>query len=214
MLEQKETKKFVSVLGSTGDFRMTVDEGTPGATKRQYETSDGKKGEKWELAFSKIGGKIVDVEFFDGNFGKNLIITFDFENGEEPVAVSLGTNTPYAEDVMKKIPNLDLNEWVVMSPYSFTADNGKPMKGMTIMQGDTKVQNFFVEVKEDKNGKRTYKNLHGLPEPTGDESDSNDWKLYFLQVNKFLVKYTEDNIVPQFANTESVSTPGEDSEEF
>lgn len=202
-LEQKETRRIINVLGSTGDFRETVTEGTEGAKKREYETSDGKKGEKWELVYKSIGGKIVDVEFFEGEYGKNLLVTFDFEDETEPVTVSFGTNTPFGEDVMKKLPNINFNEWVVFSPFAFTDDNGKDRKGVSITQGDVKIQTFFTERKEDKNGKVTYKNINGLPEVEGDakDYDSDDWKIHFTKIRKFLVKYTEENIMPQFGKS-------------
>lgn len=207
----KEDKKIINVLGSTGDFRMTVPEGTEGAKKREYETSDGKTGSKWELAFKSIGGKIVDVSFYEGDYGKNIMVTFDFEDESEHVTASFGCNTPFGEDVMKKLPNINLNEWVVFTPFSFTDDKGKDRKGVSITQGDTKIQNFFTEVKTDKSGKNTYKNLHGYPEPTGEESDADDWKIYFLTVRKFLVKYVEDNILPQFGKTaKSSEAAGDD----
>lgn len=199
-LETKETRKIINVLGSEGDFRLTVPEGTEGAVRREYESSDGKTGVKHELIYKSIGGKIVDVSFYEGDYGRNLQVTFDFEEGDEPVTVSLGTNTPYGEDVMKKLPNIDLNEWVVFTPYAFEDDRGKDRKGITISQGDEKIQSFFTEVSEE-DGKRVYKNINGLPEPTGEEADSDDWKIYFTQVRKFLVKYTEDNILPQFGKT-------------
>ena len=200
-LTAKEDKKIISVLGSTGDFRMTVPEGTEGAKKREYETSDGKTGSKYELAFKSIGGKITDVSFFEGDYGKNVMVTFDFEDDSDHVTASFGCNTPFGEDVMKKLPNINLNDWVVFSPYAFTDDRGKDRKGVSITQGDVKIQNFFTEVKTDKNGKNTYKNLHGYPEPTGNEEDADDWKIFFTLCRKFLVKYTEENILPQFGKT-------------
>ena len=190
-LVSKETRNIISVLGSTGDFRMSVPEGTEGAIRREYETSDGKKGEKHELVYKSIAGKIVDVSFYDGDFGKSVLVSFDFEDGSEPVTAAFSTNTPYGEDVMKKLPNINLNEWVTFSPFAFTDERGKERKGVSITQGDEKIQNFFTQVTQDKKGKNVYENLHGYPSPTGDESDSDDWKLYFLQCRKFLTKYTE-----------------------
>lgn len=202
-LEAKETKKFISVLGSTGDFRMSVPEGTEGAIKREYETSDGKKGEKYELAYKSIGGKIVDVEFFEGDYGKNLLLTFDFEDNTEHVVLSLGCNTPFGEDVLKKLPNIDFNAWVVMTPYNFDDDNGKNRKGISITQGDEKVTNAYYDGK---------KSLLDYPEPEGDTSkyDADDWKMYFTKARKHTIQYAEKEIVPQFGHVVEATNDEDD----
>lgn len=197
-LEAKATKKIISVLGSTGDFRMVVPEGTEGAVRREYESSTGEKGVKHELVFKSISGMVTDVNFFDGDYGKNLVITFDFEDGSEPVAVSLGCNTPFGEDVLKKLPNIDFKKPLSMKPYAFVGDNGKPMKGVTIMQGETKVANAFYKPE-------TKESLLDYPKPEGKVSDydADDWKVYFTQARKHTIKYAADNILPQFGHTMS-----------
>ena len=202
-LETKDTKKFISVLGSTGDFRMSVPEGTEGAVRREYESSDGKTGVKFEHVFKSVGGKIVGAEFFEGDYGKNLILTFDFEDGTENIAVSLGTNSPYGEDVMKKLPNIDMNEHVVFSPYAFEDEKGKTRKGISITQGDEKIKNAFYDGE---------KNLLDYPEVEGENLDKDDWKIYFTQCRKFLVGYVEDNILPQFTSEASGKAVDPDEE--
>jgi len=203
-LEQKDTKRIINVLGSAGDFRETVPEGTEGAKKREYETSDGKKGSKYELAYKSIGGKITNVEFFEGDYGKNLLITFDFEDDTDAVTVSFGCNTPFGEDVLKKLPNINFNEWVVMTPFNFDDDKGKNRKGVSIKQGDEKVTNAYYDGE---------KNLLDYPEPENpDEMDSDDWKMYFTAARKHTIKYAEENILPQFGGATTVAT--EDEEDF
>lgn len=192
-LQEKDSVQYITVLGSTGDFRMTVPEGTEGAKFREYETSDGKKGSKWERVFKSIGGRIAGVEFFEGDFGKNLIITFDIGEDKDPIKVSLGTNTPFGEDVMKKFPNINLEENAVFSPYAFEDDKGKTRKGISITQGDEKIQNYYFDPEK---GKATHK----MPEPEGDTNsyDSDDWKIHFTKVRKFLISEMEKNIIPKF----------------
>ena len=192
-LEQKENTTYINVLASAGDFRMTVDEGTEGAKKRDYETSDGKKGSKWELAYKSIGGLITNIEFFDGDYCKNFLLTFDFQDGTETVTVSLGTNTPFGEDMMKKLPNIDFSQEVKLSPYSFEDEKGKLRKGISVVQNDEKIVGAFFDPEKKKN-------LLKFPEPEGDTTtyDKEDWIMYFTKARKFLVKYTEDNILPKF----------------
>lgn len=191
------TTPIMNILGSDGTLRLTVDAGTEGAKLREYETSDGKKGSKWELTFKSLCGKITNMQMHEGDYGKNLLVTLSYEGGAD--TVSFNTTTPFGEDFMKKLPNINLDEFVTIAPYSFTDEAGKTRKGVTVTQGDVKLQNAFSEVTEVK-GKKVYKTLHGFPEPTGKEEDKDDWKIYFTQCRKFLVKNVEEKFLPAYAH--------------
>lgn len=189
---------IMNILGSDGTLRLTVPEGTEGAVFREYETSDGKKGSKWELIFKSLSGKISNLQTHDGDYGMNLMLTLEYDGGED--TISIGTGTPFGEDFMKKLPNINLDEYIDFAPYAFTDDGGKLRKGVSIKQGDTKIQNFFYKPSEEKGGKG--ENVNGYPNPDGDTSKytKDDWKIYFMQARKFLVKYTEDHFLPKFAD--------------
>jgi len=178
----KEDKIFASVLAD-GLIHVTVDEGTEGAKKREYETSDGKNGIKWELVYTDITGIISKIDFFEGDYGVSLQLTI--EDGEEkPVILSLSTNSNYGEDAMKKIFNLDLSVPVKIVPYSFIDDNGKSKKGITFYQNDVKIKNYFYN-------EETKENINGYPDPKipkGKKTLSKDqWKLYFMEARIFLI---------------------------
>lgn len=199
-LTDKASKRYVYVLGSEGDLRESVPEGTEGAVKRDYETSDKKTGTKWEKIYKSIGGKIIDVSFFNGDYGTQLQITFDLLNDQEPVTLSLGTNQPYGEDVMKKLRNVNLNEAVVMTPYNFTDDGGKNRRGVTITQGDEKIKSFYSD---------GTKSINGMPEPKGktDEYTKEKWSLYFATVRDFLVEEMKEHVLPQFGHENMSNVP-------
>lgn len=184
---------IMNILGSDGTLRLSVPEGTEGAVYREYETSDGKKGSKWELIFKSLCGRITNLQMFDGDYGKNLLVTLTYTGGED--TISFNTTTPFGEDFMKKLPNINLDEFVTIAPYNFTDDNGKVRKGVTVTQGDVKLSNYFYNPEEKKN-------LHGYPEPEGDTSryDKDDWKIYFTQCRKFLVKNVEEKFLPAYAH--------------
>lgn len=188
-----QTTPIMNILGSDGTLRLTVDEGTEGAKLREYETSDGKKGSKWELTFKSLCGKISNMQMHEGDYGKNLLVTFAYEGGAD--TVSFNTASPYGEDFMKKLPNINLDEFVTISPYSFTDDNGKVRKGVTVTQGDVKLQNYFYDAEKKKN-------LHKYPEPEGDTGkyDKDDWKIYFTKCRKFLVAHVEEKFLPAYAH--------------
>lgn len=183
----REEQIYASVLAD-GLIHVAVDKETPGAKLREYETSDGKKGEKWELQYTELDGMIGKLSFFDGDFGKSLQILIT-DGEEKPVVLSLSTASSYGEDVLKKLPNIDQSRPVRFVPYSFE-EGGKRKKGITIWQDGKKIQNFFydAEKKEVTNGYPT------APVPKKGKTISTDeWKVYFGQARLFLVDYVTEN---------------------
>ena len=208
---------YINVLSSDGTFRRAVPEGTAGAVKREYESRDGKKGTKWELIYNEVSGIISDIQFYKGDYGKNLIITF--QDGEElPVTLSLNTNQNYAEDVMKKLPNIDFALPVVMKPYSFEDDNKKVRKGMTIWQSGKKIADYFydTETKTQKNGAPSPEFKIDPKTKQRKPFGSAEWKVYFTSLSIFLVEYIENNFITKFANNKvaMLEAAQEDFENF
>lgn len=196
-LKPKEQKNILTVL-SDGSIRLSVTEGTEGAITR--EIKDKQTGEvtqvKHELVFEELSGKVTDITFFDGDFGKLLQLTInDLVDGEDQEFIlSVATSSSFGEDIMKKLPAMNLAKEATFRPYSFIGDNGKSLKGVSILQDGEKVENHFYD-KEKK------KALNGVPAPEGDTKkfDSDDWKIYFTKVRKFLIKNIEDNIIPDLS---------------
>lgn len=184
-MTKSETKNFVSVLAD-GLLHMTVPEGTEGAVKREYETSDGKKGSKFELVYKDISGMISKVGFFEGDYGKSLQLTIT-DGDEEPVVLSLPTASNYGEDMMKKLPNVDMDKPVKIVPYSFTDDKGKAKKGVTVYQDEQKIQNYYYDAKKEKN-------INGYPEvkKTKKPFTKDQWKMYFMECRMFLIEQIEE----------------------
>lgn len=197
MLTQDKNERYISIKAD-GKFHETVSKDTDGAILREYETSDGAKGEKWELVYSKLEGMITNIQFQEGDYGENMQITFRFED-ESEVTLSQGVATNFGEDLMKKLPSIDFKDKVGLSPYSFEDERGKLIRGVGVYQTSDKVANFFW------NGTDT---LNGFPTPEGDTKnyDKDDWKIHFLKARKFLVSYTKENIVSKFAG--AVETSG------
>ena len=215
---EDENKKvvYVNVLQSEGVFVMNVPEGTVGAGKRDWFSKDykedkdgnvlsGKKGTKWERKIMELSGVIADVSFYDGDFGKNLILTI-VDGDELPVVLSLPSASNYGEDTMKKLPALDLFLPVVMRPYSFTDDAGRIKRGMTIWQSGNKVNNFFYDTakKEVANGYPEV--IHKIDPKTKEKKpwSTEEWKHYFSGARLFLIEYIEQNIVSKFADKKTV----------
>jgi len=175
-----EKKNYVSILGSDATIRQVVPEGTEGSIVREYETSDGSKGSKIEKVYQFIEGTIENVAFHASDYGTLLQITLD------GLILSVDTNSPFGEDIMKKLPSVDLSKPVRFTPFNFVTEKGKTKKGVTVTQGDKKIQNFFYD-------EETKKKLNGYPEPAGDEKNDKDlWKIYFIKCRKFLENYTKE----------------------
>lgn len=187
MLKKADDVTFASILAD-GRIHISVPEGTEGSVVRKYKTSDDKEGTKTEMVYSQIIGKITKINFYEGDYGRQIQVTIS-DGNEKPIVLSLGTSSNYGEDLMKKLINVNLDKKVKIVPYSFVDDKKKSRKGITIWQHDgkeaVKIGNYFYD--EDKK-----KNIHGFPEPKkpkGNKPLSKDqWKLYFGEVREFLVE--------------------------
>lgn len=197
MLIAHKKEEYVTVL-SDGTLRLVVPEGTEGAVKREYETSTGEKGVKYELVFNTLVGHVTGVAFHDGDFGKLLQLTVN--DGKGDMILSLSTATNFGEDVMKKLPNIDFTKECSFSPFSFTNEKGKSVKGVSIVQEGEKIKNFFQstdpEIKEP---------INGYPKAKGDTTkySKDKWKIYFLEAREFLTEYIEENVVKGYFKTAS-----------
>lgn len=173
--------KFVTVLAD-GQFHLEVPEGTEGAKVREYETSDKKVGKKIELTFDTLEGMITSLTFKEGEYGNQLYL------GIDDVVVCMGVASSYAEDVMKKVPNIDFEKPVTLKPYALETEAGKTKKGITIMQDGEKIKGYFYDAEKKEN-------LHGMPNPKDDTSKytKERWIRYFMDVREFLVEYLTAN---------------------
>ena len=179
-------KVFVTVLAD-GKFHQAVPEGTEGAVVRTYEDKNGEEKTKTELVFDTVKGMITKIEFVDGEFGKSMHVEIDNDG-----IISVGTASNFGEDLMKKLPAVDLSKEVTLTPYSFTPkgeENSK--KGITVYQDGIKIQSHYYKADPENEGK--WLNINGIPETEGDTSgfDSDDWKMHFMVVRKFLIKEIE-----------------------
>ena len=196
LVNNKPIGKYIQV-GSEGDLRLVVTETTLGAIRREYETSTGVKGVKWELIFTDLSGMITAVNFKEGEFGTSLQVTVK-DGEDEPIILSVGTDTGFGEDLMKKFPNIDVTKPVRIAPYCVEKDSGKKIRGMTVYQDDKrKILGFYY----DPEAKKT---INGLPEPKGDTKkySKDKWKAYFLDVRLFLM----DEVSKQFKLGENAGT--------
>ena len=192
-LEKNESKVYANIIAD-GSIRIQTDKNDPEAVLREYEV-DGVKGEKYELKYSSLAGLIKKIVFQDGKFGVQLQVT---SQDDEEYVLSMPVGSNFASGLLKKLPNVDLNVEVKVKPYAFTdKETGKAKKGITVYQGDdgeNKVDSFFFD------GKKTTNGFPELPaKKEYSEWTSDDWKVYFIGVTKFLRQYTEENVISKLA---------------
>ena len=185
----QEEAIFASVLAD-GKIHVASAEGVEGAVKREYETSDGAKGSKWEKVYTQLSGIISEFKFVEGNYGQQIFVTVK-DGDSKPVTLTLSTNSNFGEDFMKKIFNVDMSKPVSLSPYSFEDDKGKNRKGITIIQDGNKIKNYFYD-------ETNKKNINGYPNPTEGRNkqpkNADQWKMYFMEARLFLI----DKVIEHF----------------
>ena len=187
--KQMDQKTYATLLAD-GTLRVKCDESNPEAKKREIEKSDGTKQIKFELVYLSLSGLITNLEIEDGTFGEQLRLTIT-DDGDSTI-VTTGASSNFADDLMKKLPNVDFLQAVEFKPFSFTNDKGKPQKGISLFQDETKITNFFFDPK-------TKKSINEFPELDANYADfkKKDWKKHFEGVNQFLIDYTLNVVVPK-----------------
>jgi len=190
----KEQRNFANIIAD-GTIRTKASEGEKGAVRRDYKLSNGEEGFKYEHVYHEISGYIDEISFWEGEYGKSMHICVN--DGDESVVLSVSVQSNFADDIMKKLPNIDFTKEVVFKPYSFEDKETKKMrKGVTIIQGIEKINNYFIDAKKKKA-------TNGFPEPekSKKEMDNDDWKIYFMKSKKFLQKFIEENVSPLVTST-------------
>ena len=191
--ESRDNVDYFNVMAD-GKFHQEVAEGTEGAVFREGDTKDGKHYAKWEKLFQDVSGMITKVEFYEGNYGKNLNLTIEDE-GYEPTIVSFKTGDQFGEDMLKKLLNIDLSKPVILAPYAFKTDAGKNKNGVTVTQNGVKIQSYFHDYDE---ATKTTTVKNGYPKAPvakkGKTISADEWKLFFGQARLFMINHIEDKL--------------------
>jgi hypothetical protein len=167
------SKTYLKIIG--GNIVQEVDKDNPDARKREYETSDGKKGVKYELVYMNWTGKIIDISFKETTFGEICNVKM------EDATLSMPVTGRYFQDFACKVFNADLSQPVTLHPYDIETDTGRKT-GISFQQNGDKLSNYFYDF--DKKEK-----LHGFPEVDKKKSEKKTyWKIYFIEVQEFLTE--------------------------
>jgi len=193
---QQQDTIFASILAD-GKIHVSVSKDTEGAIEREYETSDGKKGSKFEHQYTELSGHILEVKFFEGDYGINLQLVVGEKDDEKPVALSLSTESNFAEDLMKKLPDINLKKPVTMAPYSFDNDKGKKQRGITVTQDGVKIPSHYYDTEK----KAVCNGYPVAPKPKAGAKPltKSQWRKYFDEAREFLMEQVKE----QFPESEA-----------
>lgn len=188
--ETADTKEYVSILSSDGTFRLPVPEGTEGAVKREWSVDD-KSGVKNELVFKALSGKITKVDIVEAEFGSLLQV--DITDDQGTLTISTSTSNNFASDLMKKLPEMEMNKEYRLAPYAFENDKGKSVKGVSItgvVEGKKFTECPKIEGKSLEKRKDYPQPAEGIDKLEG-KKRTNAWKKYFMDLEEYLVEYTK-----------------------
>lgn len=182
-------KKYITIV--QGKFRQNVPEGTEGSQIRHYETKDGKKGSKHELVFNGWNGLVTKIEFYDGEYGEVVNIHF------EDIIVQVNKESRYFASLLEKLPNVNFGQIVVLTPYDFEDDEGARRVGVSVQQNGEKLQSHFFDGKKVINGAPDGKDVNW--------KDKVEVKIFFMQRDKFLINFIEENVIPKIGQVKPIS---------
>lgn len=181
MVTKKKKQNVLYLNIAQGNLVQKVDDDHPDATVRKFERPDGTIGTTTEIEYMDVSGVITGVKVEKGKYGTQAHVYL--QSGENRAALRFPYESDYFTDFAKRLPGVDLTKPVTLKPYQIENDEGEyPSRGISVQQDGEKFKNYFY----DPDKKKT---LHGMPSVSKKEAakyDSEDWKLYFGQVRKFL----------------------------
>lgn len=187
-------KTYINI--NAGALTQKAEEGENGAKLRSYEFKDGEgkivKGEKWEKRFASITGTITDMSFYDGNFGMSLNIVLDNE-----FSLQISKQSRYFASIIERLASADLSKPVTIRPYDFESE-GRRNVGVSVKQDEEKLQSHFYDSEKKKS-------INGIPQVTKKDRDSydgDDWKVFFIKRDKFLMEYVKTEMIPNIVKVE------------
>jgi hypothetical protein len=173
---------YLSIAGGNMVQRSTED--NPKAVPRDYEDKDGNKKRKFEIQHRNLTGLITSIDFEKSDFGENCVVTV--MNDGEIAKLTFSLDSDYFTDFAKRIQNLEFSNEVIIRPYEMDKEGSKRKnRGVSMQQGSEKLGNFYWD------GKKV---LNGMPDVAKEDRkdyDTDDWKMHFLMIKKFLKKQVQ-----------------------
>lgn len=185
MLGVNNSGEAIYLSVAYGRLRMkTLSNGTKvtAETENAVSRKNSKGEDSWAIEYDFVKGDIEKVfrkEGGDYDDRFEIVIT----DGADRYRVSLSEGSRFCNDFLKKLPNIDFNKSVILTPYDFESKtDGKRRVGISIEQEGNKIKSYYSA---EKNGK--WELLYGYPSGDGvDWGDKDEIKMYGIKVKKFL----------------------------
>ena len=165
---------FLSIVG--GNLVKRVEKDTPGAKERVNKL--GKT--VYEVSYQAWRGIVKDWKIVDSDYGKTLHVNFD------DVTVSLSGKSQ--SEFIKRFAGAKKDEEITIRPYDFTTDDGQRKSGLTIIQGEEKLKDYFSDY-DTKTRRFTYKNSYPAPQAEWGKMTEAQKKIYYITTEEFLQNY-------------------------
>lgn len=205
-----ERENIIYLRASMGKLRKKTTKDDPKAV--EWEDKD--KNKHYDLVYSNLTGLLVGVSHKDGDYGHQW--TFKVKAGETIYAVQLTENSKFGLDFLKKLPNLTQGKRYKFTPWEVEQD-GNTKGGISIIRAEDeeKIQSYYQNFSGSEEEGWTITNINGypdIPQPIK-KMTKDDWKIYFIQVAKFLreksllfvsTKFKDNAVVEQKAEKHDV----------
>ncbi len=169
---------FLSIVG--GNLVKKVEAGTPGAKERVNKL--GKTVH--EVSFQAWRGIVKGWKIVDSDYGKTLHVNFD------DVTVSLSGKSQ--SEFIKRFAGAKKDEEITIRPYDFVTDDGQRKSGLTIIQNEEKLKDYFSDY-DTETRKFTYKNSYPAPQAEWGKMTEAQKKIYYITTEEFLQNYVTLN---------------------
>jgi hypothetical protein len=183
MLGESTNRQYLTI--GYGRVRRKCDKDNPKAVERET-----KKGEKtYAIEYTFIQGALERIYYKESKeYGNKWDVLM--KDGKDNYCLQIPEQSREAGDLMKRIPNLVIGQVYKFTPYDMKdeKDPAKHKRGLSIKDvGGTVIESYFQKYEKNGEGWKVT-NLHGFPEPEKPtkDMDSDDWKVHFIKVNKFL----------------------------
>ena len=182
MTEQEDQDLVLTI--AYGKMVQKCDPGEPGAKIRTWEDSEtGEIKEKYEIVHKNLIGRIVGLHISEKQYGPVLVVTL--AKGGEKAVLMVQVNSAFFGGFVKKLPNVDFKEEVVLNSWDFIGKNGKPVRTISVGQGGFKVNSHFWDGANHKSV-----GLPEAPKPWG-EMTKEDIQMHYARVTQFLTELVE-----------------------
>jgi len=178
MLGETTNRIYLSI--GYGRIRHKCSKDNPKAVERETKSGD----KTYAIEHTFVSGTLESVYYKEHHeYGNSWNILLS--DGETKYCLQISEKSRDAVEFLKRLPNLSINQFYRFTPYDFK-DGEKRRRGLSIKdKADQSINSYYQSFEQD--GEKTVvKNLHNFPEPESPPKDSDDWKVYFIKVGKFL----------------------------